>query len=351
MTRRWIGPVLACAAWLPATIALATGEPPKVQLKAAPPEGPTQVAPPAVEATTPAELKKQTYDFVETFAAATPKLDQLARWSNPLCVTVQGLPADQSDKIKARVEEVAKALGLHIDARGCGPNIEIKFSAQPQGFLDQVAATHEDMLGYWHRRDHVALKTMSRPIQAWYRTATLGAGGGTGSTFATIETGGGSTAVRAGVAGQQATGEIIDDPDERAPTGCGDSRFSACLRSVLNHVLVMVDTGAVQGASAGLLADYVTMLALEQPRSLDGCNGLKSVIDIYASGCRGRQAPDGLTRADVAYLTSLYKADPEAKKMSQQTDIANRMADMLIKANKMDRLAAQGEGRKASTGP
>ena len=347
---RVIGPLVAWAAWLPATMALATGEPPKVQMKAAGPDGAPApaLAPPVVEATTPAELRKQTYAFVDTFGTATAKLDQYARWNDPVCVTVQGLGADQEGQIKARVEEVARGVGVKVAGRGCQANVEIKFSNQPQGFLDQVAATHEDMLGYWHRRDHEALKTVSRPVQAWYRTATIGTSGGTGATFAFIDTGNGNSAAGAGTAGSQATGEIIDDPDGRAPTGCGDSRFRNCLKSVLNHVLIMVDTRAVSGASSGLLADYVSMLAMAQLRSLDGCNGLTSVIDIYASACAGRPAPDGLTRADVAYLTSLYKTDPESRHASQQTDIASRMADMLIKANASDKLAKGGGAVKVS---
>jgi hypothetical protein len=334
MAPRWIRPLVTCAAWLPVTSALAIQEPAKVQTRPAPLAGAPAVPPTAVEAMAPGELKKQTYSFVDTFASATPRLGQYARWSNPVCVTVQGLPADQGAKIKARVEEVAKGVGLRVAASGCAPNIEIKFSGQPQAFLDQVAATHEDMLGYWHRRDRDSLKAISRPIQAWYRTATIGAGGTTGSQFTYIEGGGGAApVVPKGTVGNQATGEIIDDPDERAPTGCGNSRFSACLRSVFDHVLIMVDTNAVQTAPAGLVGDYVAMLAMTQPQSLDGCNALKSVIDIYARGCAGREPPDGLTRADVVFLTALYKTDPEAKKLSQQTDIANRMSDMLLKAD------------------
>jgi len=246
------------------------------------------------------------------------------------------------------VEEVAKGVGVRVAGKGCAPNIEIKVSAQPQAFLDQVAATHEDMLGYWHRRDRDTLKLVSHPIQAWYRTATIGSGGTAGSAFAVADTSPGSTGIPAGTFGPQASGETIDDPDSRAPTGCGDSRFSGCLRSVFDHVLIMVDANGVRGAPAGLVGDYVAMLAMAQPRSLDGCNALKSVIDIYARGCAGREAPDGLTRADVAYLTSLYKTDPEAKHMSQQTDIAGRMADMLLKANAVDRMASWGKAQKTS---
>ena len=85
---------------------------------------------------------------------------------------------------------------------------------------------------------------------------------------------------------------------------------------------------------------------LGQPVIIDNRAGAGGVtgVDLIA-----KAAPDGLTRADVAYLTSLYKTDPEARRASQQTDIASRMADMLLKANATDRLVAGG-ATKVSNG-
>jgi hypothetical protein len=346
MSPRWIRALLIGAAWLPATAALAQREPPAVQMKPPAPEGTPAVAPPAAEATTPAELKLQTYDFVQSYAAGTPRLDQIAHWNHPVCVAVQGLQAAQNALVKARVEEVAKA--LKVGARGgrCNPDVEIMFADQAQPFLDRVASTREDLLGYWHRRDRDTLKVMSRPVQAWYVTATVsGASNSGGTAFAYMD----KAETSSDTSTQSVSGEVIDDPDSRPPGGCAGSRLSACLKSVFSHVLVVVDNKAVQGASSGLLADYAAMLAMAQPQSLDGCTSLKSVIDLYSRGCAGRDAPEGLTRADVAYLTSLYKANLETKKVSQQAEIAGRMADMLLKANAEDRLAAKGEAVKAST--
>jgi hypothetical protein len=53
------------------------------------------------------------------------------------------------------------------------------------------------------------------------------------------------------------------------------------------------------------------------------------VTDLLVSGCAGG-APDGLTPADAAYLTALYQANPEARKVNEQSDIADRMAKMLV---------------------
>ena len=81
------------------------------------------------------------------------------------------------------------------------------------------------------------------------------------------------------------------------------------------------------------MTDYLVLLALSQPRSLDGCSGLSSVIDMFAkSVCPGQDvAPDGLTPSDAAYLTALYASDPEAKLSLAKGDIELRMDDLLTR--------------------
>ncbi len=192
MNRCWMRAVLACAAWMPATAALAIGEPPKVVLKPAPePVDTTPVGPVTVEATRPGELRKPTDKIVETFSATTHNLDQLARWDIPVCLLVKGLPAEASAQVKGRVEEVAAALKVRVAKAGCGPNIQIIFTDQPQPLLDRVAAQHEHLLGYWHHRDRDKLKAVTHPIQSWYVTATNGSGGPTaGMAFENIESDG-----------------------------------------------------------------------------------------------------------------------------------------------------------------
>ena len=127
---------------------------------------------------------------------------------------------------------------------------------------------------------------------------------------------------------------VIDDPDQVSPPGCADApQIRSCRRSLLSNVFVVADAKALQGRDAGLIADYVVMLTLAQPRSLDGCNSLASVIDLLArSACPGHEAPTGLTPSDAAYLTSLYKADLETRRNFAEADISDRMAQLLIKA-------------------
>ncbi|HEY5412294.1 MAG TPA: hypothetical protein VIJ94_16360, partial [Caulobacteraceae bacterium] len=224
------------------------------------------------------------------------------------------------------------AVGLPAAPKGCRANVEIVFSDQPQRIMDLVAQRHEFLLGYYHAHDHDRLKAVTRPVQAWYVTATRGGGAATATALALN-----------GLARfAQYRNEVIDDPQNTPPVGCGDSRLTtSCLESELNNVFIVADSKALEGKDLGLVADYMVMLALSQPRSLEGCNALASVIDVFAkSACPGRDPPDGLTPADAAYLTALYAADLQAKQKGEQSEIADRMAGILIKANAGRTLAA-----------
>ena len=124
---------------------------------------------------------------------------------------------------------------------------------------------------------------------------------------------------------------MLEDPDSHTPVGCGESRLTSCLKSALQHVLVVVDTGEVRGQPLGVVADYIAMLTLTQPQSRGDCAVLPSVLDLFNQGCAAGAAA-GLSRADAAYLTAFYKANLQDRKVGEEKDIASRMAKILIKA-------------------
>jgi hypothetical protein len=339
MSTRFSPVLIACVLCSAASVALAQPAPaapaqppapaPNVFEPALPPS--TAVAPVTVEAgpkPTPKVIEKQTHTFVESYAA-TPngEIEQIGRWRDAVCVQVLGLAAAQSAAIKARIEEVATEVGLHAPKPGCTADVEIVFSDNPQGVMDKVAKEREYLLGYYHRHDHDRLKKVTRPIQAWYVTATYGGGGDVAG------------ALFGGASNMQVHEEVIDDPENSAPTSCGDNRFfSKCLESVFKNVFIVADSRSLAGKDTGMVADYLAMLALSQPNSLDACAALSSVLDVFApSGCGGREPPDGFTRSDAAYLTALYAADGEGRKTQEQTDISTRMARILTKASNAGR--------------
>jgi hypothetical protein len=321
-------PVLSCAAWLVATAALAQ--------PADPAESVTSVAPITVQAAAkPKVIERQSRNFVQSYAAApNPEIAQISRWHDPVCVQVEGLVPQPAAMIKARIESVAKAVGLTAARAGCTANVEIVFSDKPQAVMDGVAKRRESLLGYHYPLETNRLKTVIYPIQAWYQTATRGEGPNGGLASALLKDASGNGVSPSQMAGATMERETVDDPRNTIPTGCADSHFSSCRKSVFKNVFMVADSKALDGRDLGLLSDYVVMLALSQPRSLDGCNALPSVLDVLAkSACPGRDPPDGLTPADAAYLTALYESDPEGNRSGAQGQIAGRMASILAKAS------------------
>ena len=320
----------------------------------------TTVSPVTVEAPVKASDLARSRSFIDSYASPTAKLDRYARWAAPPCVAVSGLAPAQAASVKARIEEIARSAGLTVGAPGCRANVEIEFTAQPQALVDQIVAKSPQVLGFQPGLDPAALKTVSRPIQAWYMTASRGgvnalakssAMAGAPRPSLPAPDPGTSTLARHAPPSAAAwaqtnsvlnslggatpgsvlsTPESLDGPGRSSGAGC-EPRAPTC-QSVFWNVLVVADVGKVQDHSVQSLTDYVAMLALSQPRSLDGCMALASIIDLLApEPCPGRDAPDGLTAADSAFLTALYASDPMANKALQQSAMSARMAGDLAK--------------------
>ena len=192
--------------------------------------------------------------FARAYAFVAPDGPRgVARWRGAVRIQVAGLSGDQNAAVKARVEAVAKAVGA--PGKGLSPpntwntDVGILFAADPQRLLDDIAARKPYLLG-----DQRSVRTITRPVQAWYQTDT--------------------------------------DTEKRW----------------FGSILVIVDLRRAHDMKLSQLADYVAMTALSEPRAVDGCQVLPSVMDLFAGPCPGRAAPEGLTSADNAYLTALYGA-------------------------------------------
>jgi hypothetical protein len=357
--------LLACSALLMATAAHAQSQPaapsagattvtpmqsvvsqPKVFVPTTAPAPPpaSVVSPVTVQAGPGSEtVQKQSRQFVQTYAATSAAIDQVPRWHKPICISVAGLSPEQAARVSSRIQEVALGVGMRALPPGCRANIEVVFTDQPQAFMDKVASNREEILGYYHRHDKDKLKAVTRPVQAWYVTGTS-ASGANSSTLAfvglTTSVGpangiaGGPDGAMVGTSAMnyQAQDQVADDPDNRPPVGCSDApQFTHCLASELQNVLIVVDTTKLKpGQTLGPVNDYLSMLALAQTKTLDGCTVLPSVIDLMGQSCAGRQTPDGITPADAAYLTSLYASNPESTKPLQMDEISTRMSGMLV---------------------
>ncbi len=91
----------------------------------------------------------------------------------------------------------------------------------------------------------------------------------------------------------------------------------------------MVEPKALAGYEIGALADYIAFLALAQPRSLDDCQQLPTILNLLAPGCPGADAARELTASDLGYLRGLYRMTDDAVLAQQQHEIAYQLKQTL----------------------
>jgi len=233
--------------------------------------------------------------FIRSHGAAT-RIGQLARWRESICPTTEGLSSVSDSVISARVREIAANVGAPVK-EPCEHNVQISFTSEPQKLVDAYALSADWVLGYHYASQRQRLITVQHPIQAWYATATRGYTG---------------TA-------------LVDSEFGSIPSGNVDSRLTSGLSSEFFHVLVIVDLKKVVGYQIGQIADYVAMLVLSQPQSLEDCSDLPSILDLWSAACDSRSKPPALTIADRAYLKALYDINMEAVVSLERSEISNRM--------------------------
>jgi beta-lactamase regulating signal transducer with metallopeptidase domain len=290
----------------------------------------------------PADPKAEALAFVQSYAAATAKRQAIARWVQPICVSVVGL-ADRPDDpqetvVRQRIEAVAKEVGIETLGGGTGrcgfrTNIEIGFTYDPQAMLESVIKTNSRSLGD-ASSDTRSARTVTLPVQAWYETngkdvAANDAGDlkaqadYRGDSWAALKTevqysynfpGSSTPSSNMGIGGGTYSGGYgasgVGGPGPGALPS-NPARALWAKRQFIN-AFVIVDLKRTGRADLRVLADYAAMLALSQPKSLGSCQALPSITDLFAS-CPGRAAPTGLTSADMAYLHALYAGDEKSR--------------------------------------
>jgi hypothetical protein len=236
----------------------------------------------------PQELERVVPGFIKEHGALSAKSGVLARWRFALCPRTTGLPAEFNAFVTDRIKAVAASVGSpSLQFAGCRrPNVEVIFTTEPQRLLNAIAKKRSELLGFHYASQAAKLSTFDHLIQSWYVTATRGA-----------------------AFNEKSGKDVIDDPFFRSPGGRIGSRLSVPVSSVFWNVLIVADANKVAGYKIESIADYIALLALSKPESLDVCNELPSVMDLLSSACGTRDKPEAMTLSDSAYLKALYATD------------------------------------------
>jgi len=255
--------------------------------------------------------------FVDQHSARDRKSGLLVR-DAPLgvCPVTLGLPDDYDRYVTGRVIAVAKQVGAGAqDIAKCHANIEIIFTNDPQGLVNSLSdLTRGRILGFHFVHEKKSLVHFYRPIQAWYVTGTKDDASAKARVIG-----------RDGVADSSRFKTHIDNAYGSGPyTGTG-SRIPPANSSQIVNALIIADLTKTAGSETGPVADYVALLALSQPQSLDGCNDFPSILDIMSTACASRDKPDALTSEDMAYLKALYAVDITTSGQRGSENVAKEM--------------------------
>jgi hypothetical protein len=237
-------------------------------------------------------------NFIKNHGKPAVLSGQLGRWVAEICPLTEGLTPAFNSFVSARVTAIAASVGApHQWAAQCQPNVAIYFTADPQAMLDEVARHAPQLLGFHYPHQVQRLATVNRPIQAWYVTAIRGMSGE----------------------------DIIDDIWGSLPPGRLGSRLTLGRSSLIVFVLVVADTRKLTRYSVGSISDYIALLTLSRPASLDGCGQLPSIIDLMSPICGSDSTSTAMTAGDTAYLRALYSLNMEQSLSLQRMDIQDKM--------------------------
>lgn len=242
--------------------------------------------------------------FVDSHIAPTRMAGKLARWKDPVCPEVLGLPPKFAGFIRQHILDVAVRVGAPANTRArCKPNMRMVFTTTPQELMDTVRKKYPDVLGYYDssaQADRMA--QVSKLIQGWYVTATVDL---RGNVFPdTRRPGGLEICMPNPMPGAVPPCLTMIMPNARPMNVTGSRLLGDGLSSAFSHVLVVANPDKLVTHEMGTLGDYIAVLALSQQPRPDGCQPMPSILNLLEAQCPQVAA---LTDADLAYLTALYR--------------------------------------------
>jgi hypothetical protein len=307
--------------------ALALGGPAFAQDAAIHPPAPSE----SITVTGIKDVEAAVSKFVGTVTVPTRIAGKLARWKEGVCPIIVGLRPEAVKLVSKRLREVAAMVGAPVNGKeSCKPNIEIVFTTTPQALIDTVRIKYPVLLGYHDNSAQAErLATVTRPIQAWYTTATddlrgrpqIDAGRRGGMTVDVLipESGGGGPSSGTAVV-------TMNMPNASAQNVTGN-RLGDGLSSELNHVVIVAEPAKLLDYEIGTLADYIAILALSQIPPPESCQDLPSILNLLVPDCS--RTAKALTSGDVAYLRALYKITPTASFHGQRGEMMYQMEQSL----------------------
>jgi hypothetical protein len=230
---------------------------------------------------------KQAERFVRQVVAMDT--GQLARFIEPVCPLVLGVPSSKAEAIADRLRRDAEGAKVRLGADTCEPNLVVVIAADADGFIAMMRKRHST---FFDDLQDVDLRDAFRagPVHAW---------------------------------------RLIEERDEDgAPkTALSDSHSSSAFgqptQAATVNAVVVLDRKVVLDKTIAQIADYVAMRTLAGAHPPENGNAVDSILTLFDPDVA---PPKELTSMDSRLLAGLYAIEGTGYATGQAHQIARDMA-------------------------
>lgn len=245
----------------------------------------------------PKEVRQQAQEFVRKLGVAERPV---ARWVEPICPAILGVPLKVGVRVAAKIRDVARDARVSVAKEPCRPNIFVTFTGDGAALVREIAAKAPARLIEVAAEDRPALLNGNAPIRWWHATEAR-------------------TADRMGTTGNEAP------PSARleAPGGvplAGEVHFqyrssmvSTQMMRVLRGASIVIDVNRATGTPLESVAAFAALVALAevQPNPDAPPN---SILNLFA-----KDGPRDLTQLDLDFLRTLYRLPLDRTALAQRS--------------------------------
>jgi hypothetical protein len=231
---------------------------------------------------------------------------QLARFHQPVCPLVIGMPKPYSTMVEKRIAADAAAAGIDVAKKvRCDANLIIVIADDSAALVKDIRIHYPGWLAGLSPGNIDAL-TVPGPARAWSVTSLRNEDGqGLGNQS--------DTPTGDGLAGKPVL-RVMTASILREPT-----------RQDMEASFVVIDKSATIGLTVRQIADYAAMRGLARTRPpAAGAEGLSTILSLFDPSAPSHARE--LTNADAAYLRALYRGNGTAAAVTEKNVIARRIA-------------------------
>ena len=219
---------------------------------------------------------------------------QIARYHEPVCPVVMGLPAPQARIVERRIRSLAAEVGASAEKDGnCNGNLVVMLASDGSKLFDSIRRDKQRWLDGLQPADIRRIANLPPPVRSWHVTSLRNEDGrGTGSY---------------GEDSEGAAIEVRSASYLRRPT-----------RQHIDGSLLIIDHSAAEGLTLYQIAAYAVMRGLARTETPADAR-VDTILNLFTPGA---PRPVGLSEADRIYLKALYNSDGSLPAIQEEHRIA-----------------------------